>query len=204
METTQANASNPDLKDKSKHEQGIGLIVVILVLAFMMSVGVVLVSITGTGGKVSGNIRWQKQAFNAAEAGFDAAWLAIEDFFAGASWTSFDGHYLLNPAGIDLPLDVNFYRKKTDLEILAMLDLDADGNADDPNVIFYKVPFIPDASLGTDPRYTYTAFLINDEAGGGNPDPGDCTLVCIGMVHIGETLATSRLEIGLLVELPGT
>jgi len=204
MCTCQTKTTQAHSQDKSNHEQGIGLIIVILVLAFMMSVGIVLVSITSTGSKVSGNIRWQKQAFNAAEAGFDAAWLAIEDFFAGASWTSFDGHYLTTPAGIDLPLDVNYFRKKTDAELLALLDQDGDGNADDFNVIFYKVPFIPDASLGTDPQYTYTAFLIDDEAGGGSPDPGDALLICIGMVNIGETVATSRLEIGLVIELPGT
>lgn len=204
METSPTNATNPVIGDKSEHERGIGLIVVILVLAFMMSVGLVLVSITSTGSKISGNIRWQRQAFNTAEAGFDAAWLAIEDFFAGASWTSFDGHYLTTPAGIDLPLDVNYFRKKTDVELLALLDQDGDGNADDFNCIFYKLPFIPDASLGTDPRYTYTAFLIDDEAGGGNPDPGDALLICIGLVQIGDSIATSRLEIGLAIELPGS
>jgi len=204
MKTNQAYAKRPFHHAESKREQGIGLIIVILVLAFMLSVGVVLVSITSTGSRVSGNIRWQQEAFNAAEAGFDSAWLAIEDFFAGASWTSFDGHYLSNPPGIDLPLDVNFFRKKTDLELLAMLDQDGDGNADDMNVIFYKVPFKPDESAGTDLRYTYTAFLIDDEAGGGNPDPGDALLICIGLVHVGDTITTSRLEIGLVIELPGT
>lgn len=193
--------SAPAVLEKSKHEQGIGLIVVILVLAFMLGVGIVLVSITSTGSRVTGNIRWQEQAFDAAEAGFDSAWLAIEDFFAGASWVNFDGHYLQTPAGIDLALDVNYFRKKTDLELLAMLDQDGDGNADDPNVIFFRVPFAKDSSGGVDPRYTYTAFLIDDEAGGGTPNPLDALLICIGVVQLGDSITTARLEVGLATEM---
>ncbi|MBN1222477.1 MAG: pilus assembly PilX N-terminal domain-containing protein [Candidatus Aminicenantes bacterium] len=187
--------------EKSRHERGIGLIVVILILAFMLGVGIVLVSITSSGSRVTGNIRWQEQAFNAAEAGFDAAWLAIDDFFKGASWLNFDGHCLQSPTGIDLPLDVNYFRKKTDLEILAMLDQDGDGNPDDLNVIFFKMPFAMDGSGGVDPRYTYTAFLIDDEAGGGTPNPLDALLICIGVVQLGDSVATARLEVGLATEM---
>lgn len=181
-----------------------GLIIVILVLAFMLTVGIVLVTITSTGSKVTGNIRWQEQAFNAAEAGFDSAYLAIEDFFAGASWTSFDGHYLIDPTGIDLPLDDTYFRKKTDTEVLNLLDPTGDGNPDYDNVIFYKTPFIPDGAGGFDLRYTYTVFLIDDERGGGAPDPGDALLICIGAVQLGDTLITSRVEVELVIELPGT
>ena len=197
--------NQPNIKKNNKpHEQGVGLIVVILVLAFMLTVGIVLVTITSTGSKVTGNIRWQEQAFNAAEAGFDSAYLAIEDFFAGASWTSFDGHYLIDPAGIDIPLDDYYFRKKTDAEVLDLLDPTGDGNPDYDNVIFYKTPFIPDGAGAYDTRYTYTVFLIDDEKGGGSPDPGDVLLICIGAVQLGDTLITSRVEVELVIELPGT
>ena len=58
-------------------ERGVSLIIVILVMAFMLTVGIALVTITSTGPAVAGNIRLQDQAFNAAEAGFDAAWTSI-------------------------------------------------------------------------------------------------------------------------------
>jgi hypothetical protein len=189
---------------RPKHEKGMGLIVVILVLAFMLTVGILLVTITSTGSKVTGNIRWQEQAFNAAEAGFDSAYLAIEDFFAGASWTSFDGHYLVDPVGIDIPLDDMYFRKKTDAEVLALLDPTNDGNPDYDNVIFYKTPYIPDGAGGYDNQYTYTVFLIDDERGGGFPDPGDALMICIGAVQLGDTLITARVEVELVIELPGT
>lgn len=204
MDKTQRYQPNIKKEDKPEHERGMGLIVVILVLAFMLTVGIVLVTITSSGTKVTGNIRWQKQAFNAAEAGFDSAYLAIEDFFAGASWTSFDGHYLIDPAGIDIPLDDYYFRRKTDTEVLALLDPTGDGNPDYDNVIFYKTPFIPDGAGGYDTRYTYTVFLIDDEKGGGLADPGDVLMVCIGAVQLGDTLITSRVEVELVVELPGT
>ncbi len=204
MDKTHQNQANNKRAYNPGHERGMGLIVVILVLAFMLAVGIVLVTITGTGSKVTGNIRWQEQAFNAAEAGFDSAYLAIEDFFAGASWTSFDGHYLIDPAGIDIPLDDNYFRKKTDTEVLDLLDPTGDGNPDYDNVIFYKTPYIPDGGGGYDTRYTYTVFLIDDERGGGAPDPGDALLVCIGAVQIADTLITSRVEVELVIELPGT
>lgn len=204
MTKIRKNSPNETKNNSPEHNKGIGLIVVILVLAFMLTVGVLLVTITGTGSKVTGNIRWQEQAFNAAEAGFDSAYLAIEDFFAGASWTSFDGHYLVDPAGIDIPLDDFYFRKKTDAEILALLDPTGDGIPDYDNVIFYKTPYIPDGAGGFDNRYTYTVFLIDDERGGGFPNPGDALLICIGAVQLGDTLITSRVEVELAIELPGT
>jgi hypothetical protein len=194
MDKTHKNQPNYKIYNMSDHEKGMGLIVVILVLAFMLTVGIVLVTITSTGSKVTGNIRWQEQAFNAAEAGFDSAYLAIED----------DGHYLIEPAGIDIPLDDYYFRKKTDAEVLALLDPTGDGFPDYDNVIFYKTPFIPDGAGGYDTRYSYTVFLIDDERGGGSPDPGDALLICIGAVQLGDTLITSRVEVELIIELPGT
>jgi hypothetical protein len=204
MDKTQQKNADETRNNGPKHERGMGLIVVILVLAFMLTVGILLVTITSTGSKVTGNIRWQEQAFNAAEAGFDSAYLAIEDFFAGASWTSFDGHYLIDPNGIDIPIDDLYFRKKTDAEIFDMLDPTGDGIPDYDNVIFYKTPYIPDGLGGFDNRYTYTVFLIDDEKGGGLADPGDALLICIGAVQLGDTLITSRVEVELVIELPGT
>ncbi len=184
-------------------DRGVALIVVILVLAFMLTIGLVLLTITATGPRVAGNIRTQQQAFNAAEAGFDASWLAIEDFFTNDAWTSFDGHYLKEPYGIDLPTSQNYFRKLTDLELLNLLDPDDDGTCDYANIIFFKQPYHYDEGGDLDLTYRYTAFLIDDEAAGGSADPGDALLVCIGLVSRGENITTSRLEIGLAIQLPG-
>lgn len=174
---------------------------VIVVLAFLLSIGITLITITSTGPKVSANIRSQDQAFNAAEAGFDAAWLAIEDNFANETWVSFEGHYLRDPMGIDLPQDDNYFRKKTDLEILTMLDPNNDGQPDVDNVLFFKQPYIRRDDGSFDPNYTYTVFLIDDEAGGGVADPTDVLLVCIGVIGQGANLTTARIEVELAVEL---
>lgn len=183
------------------HEKGSGLIIVILVMAFLVTVGIAVITVTGVGSRVAGNLRSQHNAFNAAEAGFDAAWIAIEDLFLTEAWTSFDGNYLVDPTGIDLPLDVNYFRKLTDLELLTLLDSNDDGTPDYSNIIFFKQEFIPAQGGGTDPRYTYTAFLIDDERGGGTSDPGDVLLVCIGTAGTGSTMTTSRIEVVLAVEL---
>ncbi len=184
----------------SRQDRGSGLIVVILVMTFLVTIGVGLITITGIGSRVAGNVRAQQEAFNAAEAGFDSAWIAIEDFFLNEAWTNFDGHYLTQPAGIDLPLDTNYFRKLTDLEMLNLLDQDGDGNPDYSNVLFFKVEFIPASGGGTDPRYTYTAFLIDDEAVGGTVDPNDVLLVCIGTAGTGPRMSTARLEVVLAIE----
>lgn len=184
-------------------ERGAALIVVILVLAFMLTIGMVLLTVTGTGPKVAANIRMQQQAFNAAEAGFDSSWLAVENFFVNEAWTSFDGHCLNEPYGIDLPQDASYFRKLTDLELLNLLDPDDDGTCDYANVIFFKQLYHVDENGDLDIRYTYTAFLIDDEAGGGTTDPGDALLICIGIFDQGSNVTTSRLEVGLTIELPG-
>lgn len=184
-------------------ERGVALIVVILVLSFMLTIGVVLITVTSTGPQVAANVRTQQQAFNTAEAGFDATWLTIEDLFISMAWTSFENHYLKDPNGIDLPTFNNYFRKLTDGELLNLLDPDGDGDSNYNNVIYFKQPYHRDESSNLDTRFTYTAFLIDDEAAGGTVDPGDALLVCIGSFTFGSTAITSRLEIELAVELPG-
>jgi hypothetical protein len=184
-------------------EKGAALIVVILVLAFMLTIGLVLLTVTATGPKVAANIRTQQKAFNAAEAGFDASWLALEDLFVIEAWTSFDGHYLSEPYGIDLPQDASYFRKLSDLELLNLLDPDDDGSCDYANVIFFKQLYHVDENGDLDDRFTYTSFLIDDEAGGGAADPADALMVCIGVFAQGSSVTTSRLEVGLSIELPG-
>jgi hypothetical protein len=194
------NKSELKRQIEAEKQKGSGLIIVILVMAFLVATGVGLITVTSIGSRVTGNVRAQQEAFNAAEAGFDTAWIAVEDFFLNHTWTSFGGRYLKEPAGIDIPLDVNYYRYMTDQELLNALDQDGDGNPESSNVIFFKMEFIPTSGGGTDPRYTYTAFLIDDEAAGGMPDHGDALLICIGTAGTGPRMSTSRLEIVLAVE----
>jgi hypothetical protein len=187
-----------------RHRRGSGLLIVILVLAFLLGTGMVLLTVTSTGSQTAGNIRDHQEAFNAAEAGFDAAWLAIDKAFADSEWINFDGHYITEPTGIDLPYSENYFRKLTDDELMNYIDPDEDGNPDAANVIFCRQPFItlPDGTL--DPYYTYTAFLIDDEAMPGvTADASDALLVCIGIAGRGGNRSTSRLEIELVIELPG-
>jgi hypothetical protein len=187
---------------KVSEPKGSGLIVVILVMAFLVTIGVGLITITSIGSRVTGNVRAQQEAFNAAEAGFDVAWIAVEDFFLNQAWSSFDGQYLTEPTGIDIPLDANYFRYLSDQELLNAIDQNGDGTPDYSNVIFFKQEFISLAGGGgTDPRYTYTAFLIDDEAAGGMSDHGDALLICIGTAGIGPRMSTSRLEVLLAVEL---
>ncbi len=194
----------------SKHEKGMALIIVVIVLAFLQVVGIVLLQVTGTGPKVAGNIRAQQQAYNSAEAGFDVAWTEIEEYFSIGDWAHFDGHYLSEPSGIDDPQSDNYFRRLTDLEFLNLIDPDGDGTPDVSAVIFCRKTYAQAqnekyrAEDGTDTRYRYTVFLIDDEAGGGISDPNDAILVCIGGVEIGENITTSRLEIELVLERPGT
>ena len=199
----------------SKREKGMALVIVVIVLAFLQVVGLVLIQVTGTGPKVAGNIRTQQQAYNAAEAGFDVAWTEIEGFFSFGDWAHFDGHYLVGSEGtesegIDDPQSDNYFRKLTDVELLNLIDPDKDDTPDLSTVIFCRKTFIPAqdekyrAEDGTDERYRYTVFLIDDEVGGGISDPTDAILVCIGSVELGNTITTTRLEIELVIEQPGT
>lgn len=168
-----------------------------LILAFMSIVGMTLLSITRTGSQISGNIRTHEQAFNAAEAGFDAAWAAIQDSFIEGQWVNFGEQYVTEPAGIDIPTDALYFRKLTDLEILAYFDPDGDGTPNVNNVLYFKQPYAYDGNGNLDHRYTYTVFLINDEAGGAPIDERDVILVTIGTVGIGANLTTSRIEVEL-------
>jgi hypothetical protein len=180
--------------------QGVSLIIVVLVMAFLFSVGLLLLSITGTGPRIAGNVRFYQEAFNAAEAGFDASWVAIENNLADGLWVSFSDHYLQQPAGIDLPSQPTYFRRLTDEQILNYIDPEGDGTANLNNVLFCNQTYVPTGSGPDDPRYTYTCFLINDEAETAE-DATDALLICIGVIRAGnKILATARLEVLLAVE----
>ncbi len=196
-----------------KLSPGSGLIIVILVLAFMMTVGLVVLTVSSTGPKVSSSMRFQEEAFNAAEAGFNEAKVLMEDAFGSRQWTSFSEHYLTQPEGIDIPFinyditkpNPQYFRRLTDEQILSLLDPDHDGTADVPaeQIIFFEQPFVRDNNGNLDYRYRYTVFLIDDEAGtGAASNPKDVLMVSIGVVRSGPNitdriLATCRLEIEL-------
>ena len=120
----------------SKREKGMALVIVVIVLAFLQVIGLVLIQVTGTGPKVAGNIRTQQQAYNTAEAGFDVAWTEIEEYFSIGDWAHFDGHYLIEPAGIDVPQSDNYFRRLTDVELLNLIDPDKNNTPDVSTVIF--------------------------------------------------------------------
>lgn len=204
---------------------GSGMIAVILVLAFMMTVGIAVLMITSSGSKVSAAMRYQEEAFNAAEAGFDAAKAVIEENFGSGLWGNFSEHYLtriFTPAGIDIPFvnndpakpNPNYFRRLTDEQILQAIDPNHDGTPDltsqDGQLIFLEQPFVYDRNGNLDERYRYTVFLIDDEAGTGlASDPTDVLMVCIGVVRSGprltdRILATCRLEIEIEIPLGGT
>jgi len=204
MISNQQSVNAEEFIKASRHEKGVALIILITVLSFMMVIGLMLVTFTSSGSSISGNLRNQKEAFNAAEAGFDSTWTSIEDSFGEDLWVSFDNHYLTEPYGIDIPYSTHYFRKMTDQEILGYLDTDGDGNADVPNVLFFRQPYITDEGGDLDLRYTFTAFLIDDEAGGGPPDAGDAILVCIGTAGRGNRMTTTRLEVELAIELSGS
>jgi len=182
---------------RGKREKGSALVVVLLVITFLQIVGIVLLTVTGTGPRVAENVRAQQQASNAAEAGFDVVWAGIEENFGTAKWISFDEHYLMEPAGIDDPQSTNYFRKLTDGEILNLIDPDHDNKANLNNVYCFRESFIQKSDGSPDTRFSFTAFLIDDEAGGGIPDPYDALLVCIGLVEHGKNITTTRLEIDI-------
>jgi hypothetical protein len=176
---------------RTSRERGSGLIVVIMIVAFMLAVGMLLLTVTSTSPKVSDSLRLQSLAFDAAEAGFNAAWVVLNDSFSGMTYTSFSGHYHTEYAGnlnvLDNPALTNpyYFRKLTDEQLVA----DCLANAGDyaTTLIFNSEP------LSTDPRCTYTVFLINDEAPGTvAADDDDCILICIGR---GPRNTYKRLEI---------
>jgi hypothetical protein len=187
-----------------RHQKGVGLIVIFLVLAFLQIIGFALLIVTSTGTRVAGNIRAQQQAYNAAEAGFNTAWVEIEEAFADGEMMAFQGHYLTEPAGIDDPQADNYFRKLTDQDLLNLIDSDGDGTPEVNNVIYCRQPFIPTGSGTYNTLHTYTAFLVDDEAGGGTADSTDALLVCIGCVGSGNNLTTTRLEIELVIRTEGS
>jgi len=199
MRTFQNNNVSPP----RPHERGVALIIVILILTFLLVIGLVLVTVTSTGTRVSGNIRTQQMAFNAAEAGFDATWRAVNDSLSSEIWSTFDGHYVNEPVGFDDPMSNVYFRKLTDQQILNYIDSNEDGIAEVNNVLFCRQQYVTDAVGVLDPRYTYTCFLIDDEAMGGTPDASDVLLVCIGTAGTGDTTTTSRIEVELAIELSG-
>jgi len=172
-------------RDKdNRRERGSGLIVIIMIVAFMLAVGMLLLTVTGTSPKVSESLRLQGMAFDAAEAGFNAAWVILNDNFLNRVSSSFNGQYRTNfggSPGLDDPLSPSYFRGLTDEQIVA------DIAADPTNAIFNSEP------LATDPRCAFTVFLINDEAPGTiTPNDNDCILVCIGR---GPRNTYKRLEI---------
>lgn len=198
----------PNLYSQSeeKHlERGASIIVVVIIMSFIITIGVLLLTITGTGTKVAGNIRTQQEAFNAAEAGFDAGWTAIDGYFADGTWSSFEGHFLKEPHGIDLPdSKKNYFRRLTDIEILNLIDPNGDGNPDLNNILFYLQPYVTNSEGQLDLKYTYTVFLIDDKANGGEEDPSSALMICIGSVRTGNKMTTSRLEISLAAKFEGS
>jgi len=183
--------------------------VVILAAAFMGALGLSLVTVTMMGSKMSGSVRLQEEAFNAAEAGFDAARIFIEERLDGHEWTSFTDHTLSQPPGFDLPFvsgaaNPAYFERLTDEEILRSFDPGGDGAPDVAPLLFFRQKFARDENGAVDPRAVFTAFLINDEAGGGSPDPSDAFLIVIGEIRAGtRTLATTRLAIVLAIQLDG-
>jgi len=165
-------------------QRGSGLIVIIMIVAFMLAVGMLLLTITGTSPKISDSMRIQGMAFDAAEAGFNAAWVILNDNFLNRVFSSFNGQYRTTfggAPGLDDPLSPSYFRGLTDEQIVA------DIAADPTNVLFNSEPLV------TDPLCTFTVFLINDEAPGTiAADDNDCILVCIGR---GPRNTYTRLEI---------
>jgi hypothetical protein len=149
---------------------GMGLIIVILVVAFLLAVGLTVIAVTQTGPEVAGNVRLHQQALQAAEAGFDAAWKQISDQLGGGIISDFSNIYRTTyggASGFDDPANANYYRRLTDAQIVA------DVKANSENEIF------ADVAMPGDDRFAYTVFLVNDEFFG-TADETDCIMVCIG------------------------
>jgi len=179
-------------------ERGFSLIVVILVMAFMLAAGVAVLTITGLSPKVSGSVRDQEEAFNAAEAGFESARMAIERSLLDGTWANLGDNCLTTPAGIDLPLDDAYFRRQSDLALVQTL---AEGTT---GVLYKDQTFLKTAAGVDDLTRTFTVFLIEDDAGAAVPDPSDVLLVCIGVIRSGNrVLSTSRLEVLIGLESTG-
>lgn len=174
-------------------KRGSSLIAVILVMAFMLSVGIALLTITGVAPKISGSVRNQEEAFNVAEAGFEAARIAIEGNLLSGAWASLSDNCLQIPAGIDVPLQPNYFRKQSDVSLLQTI------SAGNKGIIFYEQPFVKNADGTNDTTREYTVFLINQGIS------ADALMVCIGVVKAGtQVLASSRLEIDIGTQSSGS
>lgn len=184
--------------------------VVILVVAFMLAVGVAVLTVTSSGPKISASMRYQEEAFNVAEAGFEAARMRISE----EGWSDFGDLYLkgLTTGGIDVPFvgnDLNtpnpgYFRCMTDEQILSLIDNDHNGEPDSAPIekfIFFEEPYVFGQAEAAQSNNRFTVFLIDKGAGSGAAsDPLSALLVCIGVVRSGPNasdriLATSRLEI---------
>lgn len=188
-------------------ERGSTLVIVLLICALLAGIGIPLLTLTNMSPKISGGMRFHEQAFNAAEAGAEAARLYIEEMMDQGYWEDFTGHYVTNPTGIDQPLDAldapnaMYFRRLSDGELLHWLDQDGDGAPDVSHILYFHQTFATDAQGALDPRFVFTAFLINDEAGAAAADPMDAILVVIGCVRVGARIADSvRLELELVFE----
>lgn len=196
------------MRHAKRREKGSGLIIVILIVGFLVAIGVPLLTITGIGSKVSATLRTHEEAFNAAEAGFDAARIAVEFQFATGGWGNFQDHYLVQPNNIDRPIlpsgsvNPDYFRRKTDQELLAIFDANNDGIADVPNVLFLKRRFATTAAGTLDTRYAFTVFLIDENVGKGVANPDAALLVAIGTVMSGSRIVDSvRLEVQIAIEI---
>lgn len=181
----------------SSRERGSGLIIIIMIVAFMLAVGMLLLTVTGMSPKASDSLRLQGLAFDAAEAGFNAAWAALNDGFNSGLFTSFAGQYHSEYGGVPDVLDTPFlspnspnpsyFRALTDEQIVQDCLDHPDGK-----ILFNS------QTLDTDPRCSYTVFLVNDEPPGTIvQNDNDAVLVCIGR---GPRNTYKRLEI--VIECP--
>lgn len=164
-------------------ERGVALIIVIIVLFFMVAVGFALMAVTQSGPDIAGNVRWRQQALNAAEAGADASLKLISetvDDFSTQYRTTFSG-----AAGLDDPSSTNYFRQLSDKQLVA----DVTTNSD--HFLFASQP-MPDNT-----QLTYTAFLIDGEAGAPTSSSSQAILVCIGQ---GPKNTYVRIEVTLEME----
>jgi hypothetical protein len=180
------------MRNVSEHpsrERGSGLIVVIMIVAFMLAVGMLLLTVTGTSPKISDNIRLQGLAFDAAEAGFNTAWGILNDQFLLQGAENFGTMYRTTfgvNTGLDDPRSPFYFRSLTDEQLWADLV------ANPPAVGAGEFTLVAQ-TLATDPRCSFSVFLVNDEAPGTIiADDRDCIMVCIGR---GPRNTFKRLEI---------
>lgn len=182
---TAPRVGNPGPRRRAPRERGVALIIVIMVTAFLLAIGVSVLSLSGTGPKVANSIRQQELALQAAEAGFDSAWKYLGDSAQGGALMDFSGICRTTyggAEGLDDPLDVHYFRKLTDEELWADI-------AGDPTTAIF-----PPTALPQDPTMSYVVFMVNDEAPGSVPNYADGILVCIGR---GPQNTYKRLEIVL-------